>query len=388
MQETATARWRMAAVGAAACAVLATGMPPAAATGLPPAATGLPPAGAGTGQGPGSVRVPGSSATDSGGELLDIDVVQPIDTVLQLRLAAAAASGPAEALAVLSVHVSLQDAGAAGIPVSVLTAYRQAEANLAGAMPSCHLPWWLIAGIGRIESGHAQGGRVDPAGTTRGRILGPVLDGSLAGTAVIRDTDGGAMDGDPAFDRAVGPMQFLPGTWRAYARDGNGDGVVNPHNVFDAATTAGVYLCRNGGDLAVPANIATAVLRYNHSDSYLRAVLTWGAAYRDNVTPAADQGGSIPTDAPPRQPETPAPITPASPAAPPADQTPSPTPPAPSPSSGPTPSPSPTPDPTPTPSPPPTPDPSPTPSAPPSPATSGSGGQSAPSSTTAETAGT
>lgn len=374
MQGTARARWRAAAAGAAACVVLAAGMPPAA---------------AGAGHVPGSVRLPGWSATDSGGEPLDIDVVQPIDTVLQIRLAAAAA-GPAEALAVLSVHVSLQDAGAAGIPVSVLTAYRQAEANLAGAMPSCHLPWWLIAGIGRIESGHAQGGRVDPAGTTRGRILGPVLDGSLAGTAVIRDTDGGAMDGDPVYDRAVGPMQFLPGTWRAYARDGNGDGVVNPHNVFDATTTAGVYLCRNGGDLAVPANIAAAVLRYNHSDSYLRAVLTWGAAYRDNVTPAADQGGSIPTDAPPRQPETPAPITPASPApaTPPADQTPSPTPPAPSPSSGPTPSPLSTPEPTPTPSPPPTPQPSPSPSSPPSPATSASGGLSAPTTTTAETTGT
>ena len=253
-----------------------------------------------------------SRAEDTGSQepVLQIDRVLEIDTVVELRLvdvlAAEVAAAQKAAAAALAAPVSFSRAGTSGIPVTVLAAYRQAEANLAASMPACHLQWWVLAGIGRIESGHAGGGRVDETGTTRGLILGPRLDGSLAGSAVIRDSDGGAMDGDPAYDRAVGPMQFLPGTWKAYARDGNGDGVANPHNVFDAATSAGVYLCRNGGDLSVPANLARAILAYNHSDSYLQSVLSWGMAYRDGVTPAADATGAIPTT-PLREPETPAP---------------------------------------------------------------------------------
>ena len=72
-------------------------------------------------------------------------------------------------------------------------------------------------------------------GTTVTPILGPVLDGRLAGNEVIRDTDKGAIDGDPTHDRAVGPMQFIPATWAGYASDGNGDGIKDPNNVFDAA---------------------------------------------------------------------------------------------------------------------------------------------------------
>jgi len=37
--------------------------------------------------------------------------------------------------------------------------------------------------------------------------------------AGITATDGGLMDRDTAYDRAVGPMQFLPGTWRAVGTD-------------------------------------------------------------------------------------------------------------------------------------------------------------------------
>ena len=65
--------------------------------------------------------------------------------------------------------------------MTVLTAYRKAEALLAAAKPSCHLPWWLVAGVGRIETGHAFGDRVDAKGNTRGRIMGPLLDGSMPG---------------------------------------------------------------------------------------------------------------------------------------------------------------------------------------------------------------
>ncbi|MEI2731615.1 MAG: lytic murein transglycosylase [Dermatophilaceae bacterium] len=348
MVGAAKSRWRRAAVGGALAGVLTVALPGVA------LADPAHPVGA--------TRWPHWVADEGPEPVQEIDTVVQIDTVLTIRVVAAVAQTPAEALKVLLVRVSLQDAGAAGIPVSVLSAYRQAEANLGTSMPACHLPWWLLAGIGRIESGHAGGGRVDDAGTTRGRILGPVLDGSMPGTAIVRDTDGGAMDGDPGYDRAVGPMQFLPGTWKAYARDGNGDGIVNPHNIFDAATTAGVYLCRNGGDLATPDGIARAVLAYNHSDSYLRSVLTWGAAYRDNVTPAADQAGSIPTGTTGRQPETPAPVTPA-PAPPPASAT------SPTPTTSPTSEPSPTPTSTPSPSSDPTPTSTPSPTSEPTPTT-------------------
>ncbi len=181
---------------------------------------------------------------------------------------------------------------ATGIPVTVLAAYRRAEAVLAAAQPSCHLSWWLLAGVGRIETGHVYGGRVDEKGNTRGRIMGPVLDGSMPGTAVIRDSDGGKWDGDAVWDRAVGPMQFLPGSWVYWGKDGNSDGVSDPHNVFDATVAAGYLLC-SAGDLSNPATMGRAVLRYNHSASYVATVLKWAAAYRDNVTPAPDSTGSV-----------------------------------------------------------------------------------------------
>jgi membrane-bound lytic murein transglycosylase B len=216
--------------------------------------------------------------------------------------------------------------GATGIPVTVLAAYRKAEANLAAAKPSCHLPWWLVAGVGRIETGHAFGGRVDANGNTRGRIMGPLLDGSMPGTAVIRDTDGGKWDGDATFDRGIGPMGFLPGSWTEWGKDGNGDGVADPNNVFDAATAAGYVLC-SVGDLSNPATMAKALLRYNHSASYVNIVLTWAAAYRDGVTPTADSTGSVPAPAKPSATSPPASTPPPSSPTPPPASTPPPPPP-------------------------------------------------------------
>lgn len=116
--------------------------------------------------------------------------------------------------------------GARGIPASVLAAYRRAERRIADTDPGCGLPWQLLAAIGKVESGQAGGGRVDAAGTTLRPILGPVLDGN--GFASISDTDGGAYDGDARYDRAVGPMQFIPSTWATWGQDGNGDGRAGP----------------------------------------------------------------------------------------------------------------------------------------------------------------
>ncbi|WP_280496678.1 lytic transglycosylase domain-containing protein, partial [Nocardia farcinica] len=151
--------------------------------------------------------------------------------------------------------------GVLGVPEIVLAAYRNAELALASSMPGCGLSWHLLAGIGRIESAHASGGRTDAAGTTVSPIFGPALDGTLPGNEIIEAADGG-------YVRAVGPMQFLPSTWSLYSADGNGDGVADPHNVFDASLAAGKYLCSGGLNLRDPQQELRAVLRYNNSMAY------------------------------------------------------------------------------------------------------------------------
>lgn len=175
-----------------------------------------------------------------------------------------------------------------GIPVMVLQAYRQAAARLATEQPSCHLPWWLLAGIGHTESGHAEGGRLTADGTTRGRILGPRLNGGIKGDAVISDTDHGSYDGDTVYDRAVGPMQFIPSTWRNWGADGNGDGKKDPNNIFDATLAAGRYLCADNRNLSTLPGLTAAVLSYNNSQPYLQTVLAWGMAYRDGASSIQD----------------------------------------------------------------------------------------------------
>ncbi|GAB2860284.1 hypothetical protein GCM10027074_29330 [Streptomyces deserti] len=165
----------------------------------------------------------------------------------------------------------------AALPASVFAAYRQAEEELARTAPGCRLRWQLLAAIGQVESGQARGGRVDADGTTVTPIRGPRLDGGAF--AVIRDTDGGAYDGDAVYDRAVGPMQFIPSTWARWGADGNGDGRADPNNVFDAALAAGRYLCAGGRDLSDPAELDRAILGYNHSAAYLRTVRAWYAYF-------------------------------------------------------------------------------------------------------------
>jgi hypothetical protein len=176
-----------------------------------------------------------------------------------------------------------------GIPLLALQAYHQAADRLATEQPSCRLPWWLLAGIGHTESGHAEGGRLFADGTTRGRILGPVLNGGIAGDAVVRDTDHGRLDGDRVYDRAVGPMQFIPSTWQRWGADGNGDGKRDPSNIFDATLAAARYLCADGRDLATAPGIEAAILSYNHSQPYLQNVLAWGHGYRDGAIPVPGQ---------------------------------------------------------------------------------------------------
>jgi len=183
--------------------------------------------------------------------------------------------------------------GPLGIPGVVLDAYQFAQHTLAGARPGCRLSWSVLAGIGRIESNHASDGRVDAFGNTLGPIFGPRLDGS-PGVAAIPDTDHGVLDGDTLWDRAVGPMQFIPSSWRTYGVDGNGDGVTNPNNIYDSTVATGLYLCAGGTDLSDPAQLQASVFRYNHSATYVDVVLQWARAYLTGVVPIPSAPGPVP----------------------------------------------------------------------------------------------
>ncbi|KDN23039.1 lytic transglycosylase domain-containing protein [Amycolatopsis rifamycinica] len=185
--------------------------------------------------------------------------------------------------------------GSLGIPGSMLRAYKNAADILGKEQPNCHLDWALIASIGRIESNHGRGGYVNAVGDTLEPILGPVLNGA-GPFAAIRDTDGGKYDGDIVWDRAVGPMQFIPSTWRGYASDGNGDGVSNPNNIYDEALATARYLCSGGLDLSTDAGQRIAVRRYNNSQSYVDTVLAWATAYRGGVAQLPDS--QVPIGAP------------------------------------------------------------------------------------------
>ncbi|OEJ96697.1 lytic transglycosylase domain-containing protein [Streptomyces thermolilacinus] len=182
----------------------------------------------------------------------------------------------------------------AGIPATVLAAYKKAEQHVKNTRPGCNLPWQLLAGIGKVESGQARGGRVDANGTTLSPILGPVLNGN--GFANISDTDDGAHDGDSRYDRAVGPMQFIPSTWADWGQDANGDGRKDPNNIYDAAQAAGMYLCANNRDLAVKADLDRAILSYNQSREYLRTVLSWFEFYKRGTHQVPDGSGVQPVD--------------------------------------------------------------------------------------------
>ncbi len=183
------------------------------------------------------------------------------------------------------------------IPARMLTAYRKAADRTAVEQPGCHLRWQLLAGIGRIESGHGIGRTITAEGTIISRILGPALDGH-DGRALVRDTDAGRLDGDRRYDRAVGPMQFIPTTWAWAGRDGSGDGRADPNNVDDATLSAAGYLCRHDRDLADPAALRAAIYSYNPSASYLRAVLAWTAGYTTTPVLPSPRRGLRPEDEP------------------------------------------------------------------------------------------
>ena len=169
-------------------------------------------------------------------------------------------------------------AAATGIPVRAVLAYGSATLTLGAQQPGCHIAWNTLAGIGAVESAHGthSGARLLASGMSVPAIRGPALNGNGVGT--IRDSDNGSWDGDSTWDRAVGPMQFIPGTWRRWGTDGSGDGVADPNQIDDAALTAARYLCASGS-MASGDGWRAAILSYNHSDSYVSSVAVMANRY-------------------------------------------------------------------------------------------------------------
>jgi hypothetical protein len=177
---------------------------------------------------------------------------------------------------------SVSSPGPLKIPPVALKAYIHAERLMAASTPGCGVSWNLLAGIGYVESTHAFGGATDPSGNAVEPIHGPALDGTLPGNEVIVEGHSG---GRTVYARAMGPMQFLPATWRIYTADADGDGRADPQNLFDASLAAARYLCDGALNLRDRSQLVTAVLRYNNSMAYTLNVLGWATAYATGVPP-------------------------------------------------------------------------------------------------------
>jgi len=236
-----------------------------------------------------------SAAKNDGSDLPDGSAVPsraikaPASVPVPGAIAPAVPDGAADA--------TVAGASTSGIPSVALSAYQRAAQIIDAADTTCNVPWELIAAIGRVESNHGQyaGNTLDSDGVSKPGVFGPTLDGKN-GTQAIMDTDGGQLDDDPVYDRAVGPMQFIPSTWSSVKVDADGDGRRNPQDIDDASLASGVYLCSGDDNLATRAGQEASVFRYNHSRAYVDLVLRIMEAYSQGdytAIPSGTYGGTI-----------------------------------------------------------------------------------------------
>ena len=68
---------------------------------------------------------------------------------------------------------------------------------------------------------------------------------------------------------AQGHMQFMPGTWRMYGTDANGDGEASQYDAEDAIHSAARYLAASGA----PQQWEKAIWAYNHANWYVQKIL-------------------------------------------------------------------------------------------------------------------
>ena len=114
--------------------------------------------------------------------------------------------------------------------------------------------------------------------------------------ALIVDSDGGELDSDTTFDRAVGPMQFIPSTWRLFEQDGNLDEELDPQNIYDASLASARYLCASTPTMTTLEGELQAYFAYNHDVEYSQNVHRTGQRYAglidvyDPTTNGGDMG--------------------------------------------------------------------------------------------------
>ena len=192
------------------------------------------------------------------------DPVPPVNTH--------AAGRPADQLA----GWAAEHAVALRIPIIALEAYAYAARVAEVENPKCQISWTTLAGIGQVESRHGtyRGATLAANGDVRPPIRGVRLDGT-GGTLRIVDT---VADAEPVTVRAMGPMQFIPETWREYGVAAN-DAIASPDNIDDAALSAAGYLCWRGKNLKTAKGWLTALRAYNNSLTYARSVRDWATAY-------------------------------------------------------------------------------------------------------------
>jgi membrane-bound lytic murein transglycosylase B len=213
---------------------------------------------------------------------------EPAPTWAPPAVAPVAAATPGVGIAGLVDADWLASTSAAtGIPERALAAYAGAALAKAASMPECGLAWNTIAGIGATESDHGRhgGSSIAPDGAVSPPIYGPPLDGG-DGVEHIPDSDGGTIDGDATIDRASGPFQLIPQTWRNWHTDGSGDGVEDPQNIQDAAMATANYLCRVSIGIDTEAGWIAAVAGFNSPQSYRDTVARYAVAYAEAATPA------------------------------------------------------------------------------------------------------
>jgi membrane-bound lytic murein transglycosylase B len=123
-----------------------------------------------------------------------------------------------------------------GRPASYLTLFRASAARYCPGMS-----WTVLAAIGQIESGF---------GTNNG----------------------------PSSAGALGPMQFLPSTWRVWGITAFGEpGPPDVMDPYDAVPSAARYLCAAGA--GTPAGLRRAIFAYNHAAWYVAEVLALARQY-------------------------------------------------------------------------------------------------------------
>ncbi len=178
-------------------------------------------------------------------------------------------------------RTGLATASASGIPAVALAAYQRAATVIDAADRTCHMPWQLVAAIGRVESDHgrADGNVLTDRGIDKPGIYGPALDGKH-GTVLIKDTDAGQYDqrlevrpgGRARCSSSRPPGRSSASTPTTTASATRRTSTTPPS--APRSTSAPVPTTSRPRRASAP-----AVFRYNHSQKYVDLVLAIEQAY-------------------------------------------------------------------------------------------------------------